>query len=82
MDRTELMEQHRAARERREAAPWGSDAFRAAAEDVARIEIAIAALEEPPPAETAPAAAAAAEAEKPRRAARKRQASGPPPTGA
>jgi hypothetical protein len=43
------MERHRAARARREAAPLGSDAFRDAAEEVARIEIAIAQLEEPPP---------------------------------
>jgi hypothetical protein len=44
-----LMEQHAAARRRREAAPLGSDDFRAAAEEVARIEVAIAMLEEPPP---------------------------------
>ncbi len=44
-----LMERHRAARARREAAELGSDDFRAAAEEVARIEIAIARLEEPPP---------------------------------
>ena len=54
-DRGALMEQHAAARARREAAPLGSDEFTAAAEEVARIEIAIAALEEPPP--TAPASA-------------------------
>jgi hypothetical protein len=42
------MERHRAARERRERAPLGSDEFRAAAEEVAEIEIAISALEEPP----------------------------------
>jgi hypothetical protein len=47
--RDSLMERHRAARARREAAPLGSDAFRDAAEEVARIEIAIAQLEEPPP---------------------------------
>ena len=49
-DRGALMEQHAAARARRDAAPLGSDEFKAAAEDVARIEIAIAELEEPPPA--------------------------------
>jgi hypothetical protein len=43
------MEQHAAAKKRREAARLGSDEFRAAAEEVARIEVAIAALEEPPP---------------------------------
>jgi transcription elongation GreA/GreB family factor len=43
------MEGHRAARARREAAALGSDEYRAAAEEVARIEIAIAQLEEPPP---------------------------------
>ncbi|HUG47074.1 MAG TPA: hypothetical protein VMP67_01545 [Candidatus Limnocylindria bacterium] len=48
-DRTQLMQQHAEARRRREQAPLGSEAFRAAAEEVARIEIAIAELEEPPP---------------------------------
>ena len=43
-----LMERHREARARREAAALGSDEYRAAAEEVARIEIAIAELEEPP----------------------------------
>ncbi len=43
------MEQHGLARGRREAAPLGSDAYRAAAEEIALIEIAIARLEEPPP---------------------------------
>jgi hypothetical protein len=47
--RDQLMEQHRAACQRREGAPLGSDEFRAAAEEVARIEIAIAQLEEPDP---------------------------------
>jgi hypothetical protein len=47
--RDQLMDQHRAARQRREGAPLGSDEFRAAAEEVARIEIAIAQLEEPDP---------------------------------
>jgi len=42
------MEAHRAARERRDAAPLGSDAFRDAAEEVARIEVGISELEEPP----------------------------------
>ena len=46
--REQLMEAHRAARERRDAAALGSDAFRDAAEEVARIEIAISELEEPP----------------------------------
>lgn len=40
------MTKHRAARERRDAAPLGSDEFRAAAEEVARIEVSIARLEE------------------------------------
>jgi hypothetical protein len=44
-----LMEQHVAARARREAAALGSDEYRAAAEEVARIEVAIAAMEEPKP---------------------------------
>jgi hypothetical protein len=42
------MEAHRAARARRDASPLESDAFRDAAEEVARIEIAISELEEPP----------------------------------
>ena len=48
--RASLMERHAAARLRRDGAALGSDEFRDAAEEVARIEIAIAALEEPPPA--------------------------------
>jgi hypothetical protein len=47
--RAELMELHAAARRRRDAAPLGSEGFRAAAEEVARIEIQIARIEEPPP---------------------------------
>lgn len=43
--RPELMELHRAARARRNSAALGSDAFRAAVEDLARIEIRIAALD-------------------------------------
>jgi len=46
--RAELMEQHAAARQRRNVAPLGSEDYRAAAEDLARIEIAIAQLEEQP----------------------------------
>jgi len=47
-DRTRLMAKHAAARARRDAVPLGSEEFRVAAEEVARIEIAIAQLEEPP----------------------------------
>ena len=47
-DRSKLMEQHVQARARRDAAALGSDEFRDAAEEVARIEVAIAKLEEPP----------------------------------
>ena len=43
------MRQHRDARARREAAALDSAAYRKASEDVARIEIAIAAVEEPAP---------------------------------
>ena len=50
--RSDLMVQHAAARSRREAAPLGSDAYRAACEEVARIEVAIAAAEEPRPGAT------------------------------
>lgn len=46
--RDNLMEKHRAARARRDAAALGSDEFRAAAEEIARIEIEIARREEPP----------------------------------
>lgn len=48
--RESLMREHAAARGRRDAATLASDEFRHAAEEIARIEIAIAALEEPPPA--------------------------------
>ena len=47
-DRSKLMEQHATARARRDAAALGSDEFREAAEEIARIEVAIAKLEEPP----------------------------------
>ena len=56
-DRSSLMEKHVAARARRDAAALGSDEYREAAEEVGRIEVAIAKLEEPPP--PAPAANAA-----------------------
>jgi hypothetical protein len=46
--RTELMRQHVEARRRRDAASLGSDEYRTASEDVARIEIEIARAEEPP----------------------------------
>lgn len=46
--RSELMELHAAARRRRDSSELGSDGFRSAAEEVARIEIEIARLEEPP----------------------------------
>ena len=42
------MRLHAAARARRDSSPLGSDEFRDAAEEVARIEVAIAAIEEPP----------------------------------
>jgi hypothetical protein len=53
-DRTSLMAEHAEAKRRREAAALGSDAYRLACEDVAEVEIAIAALEEPPPTATPP----------------------------
>ncbi len=58
-DRSSLMEQHVAARARREGSPLGGDEFRAAAEELARIEIAIALMEEPPPAAAPPTSGAA-----------------------
>jgi hypothetical protein len=51
--RESLSTQHAAAVARRRAAPLGSQEFVRASEEVARIEVAIARLEEPPPAETA-----------------------------
>lgn len=45
--RDDLMAEHSAARARREAAALGSDEFRAAAEEIAGIEVAINRLEEP-----------------------------------
>jgi hypothetical protein len=48
-DRGTLMSQHTEARARRDAAPLDSAAYREASEDVASIEIAIAAAEEPTP---------------------------------
>jgi hypothetical protein len=45
--RDDLMAEHSAARARREAAVLGSEDFRAAAEEIARIEVAINQLEEP-----------------------------------
>ena len=45
--RERLLVEHRAARARRESAALGSDEYRAAAEEIARIEIEINRLEEP-----------------------------------
>jgi hypothetical protein len=58
--RTQLMQQHVAARQRRDAAQLGSEDYRLACEEIARIEVAIAAAEEP-----APTAAGAPAAEEP-----------------
>jgi hypothetical protein len=46
--RESLMVEHRAAIQRRAAAALGSHEYQQAAEDVARIEVAIARIEEPP----------------------------------
>ncbi len=46
-DRASLMKEHRTATVRRDAATLDSAEFRAAAKEVARIEVAIARLEEP-----------------------------------
>jgi hypothetical protein len=46
--RAELLELHAAARRRRNAAPLGSDEQRAAIDEVGRIEIRIADIEQPP----------------------------------
>lgn len=45
--RETLMARHAEARHRRDRAPLDSEAFQKAAEDVARIEVAIAKMEEP-----------------------------------
>jgi hypothetical protein len=45
-DRSELMNRHAEAKRRRDAAALGSDEFSAAAQEVARIEVEIAAREE------------------------------------
>jgi hypothetical protein len=44
--RAELMEEHAAARQRRIRAPLGGSEYSAAAEEIARLEVAIAELEE------------------------------------
>jgi hypothetical protein len=46
-ERDDLLVKHRAARARREAAALGSDDYRAAAEEIATIEVQINRLEEP-----------------------------------
>ena len=56
-DRSALMAKHVEARRRRDEAALDGEAFRAASEEIAKIEIAIAEMEEPPVAETATAAA-------------------------
>ncbi len=45
--RSRLMEQHVDARRRRDAAAFGTDEYQQACEEIARIEVAIAAAEEP-----------------------------------
>lgn len=52
--RAELMRLHADARRRRDAAQLGSEEYRAAAEEVGRIEVAIAHLEEPSPSDLPP----------------------------
>jgi hypothetical protein len=54
-DRSDLMARHVEARRRRDAASLESEDFRAASEEIASIETAIAAMEEPPVAATAAA---------------------------
>jgi hypothetical protein len=54
-DRSALMARHVEARKRRDGAALEDDAFRAACEEIATIEIAIARMEEPPIAVTAAA---------------------------
>ncbi len=47
--REDLLAQHRSARAKRDAAPLGGSEFRAAAEEIALIEVQISRLEEPEP---------------------------------
>jgi hypothetical protein len=56
-DRSALMAKHVEARRRRDEAALDGEAFRSASEEIAKIEIAIAEMEEPPIEETAKAAA-------------------------
>ncbi len=51
-DRSALMARHVEARRRRDEAPLDGEAFRAASEEIAKIETAIAEMEEPPVAAT------------------------------
>ncbi len=54
-DRSALMARHVEARRRRDEATLDGEAFRAASEEIAKIEVAIAEMEEPPVATTAAA---------------------------
>ena len=53
--RTQLMAEHVLARQKRDIAPLGSEEYRLACEEIARIEVAIAAAEEPSPQASVPA---------------------------
>jgi len=53
--RTRLMAEHVIARQKRDSAPLGSEEYRLACEEIARIEVAIATAEEAVPQLTVPA---------------------------
>ena len=60
--RSRLMAGHVVARQQRDSAPLGSEEYRLACEEIARIEVAIATAEEPVPQAPAPGVAATASA--------------------
>jgi len=55
--RSRLMAEHVVARQQRDSAPLGSEEYRLACEEIARIEVAIATAEEPAPQAAGPQAA-------------------------
>ena len=60
--RSRLMAEHVVARQQRDSAALGSEEYRLACEEIARIEVAIATAEEPAPQAPAPGVAATASA--------------------
>ena len=60
--RSRLMAEHVVARQQRDSAPLGSEEYRLACEEIARIEVAIATAEEPVPQAPGPGVAGTASA--------------------